>query len=135
MYEPLNLPEPRATITNAPFRKDSAVHSQTLETLVTVTDYPELRSTLIQLLIRYHDFFALPGEPLGATDRAEHHLKLITDTDSICTSVYRLPHNQRQVVEEQIKHMLEQDVKKNSRLPWNPPLFLVPKRKRTFLAC
>ena len=130
--EPLDLPATSATSVCASPRKDSVVQPQMLESLVTVTDYPELRSTLIQLLERHRDVFALPGEPLGATDRAEHHIKLKPATNPVYIPAYRLPHSQRQVVEEQIKEMLEQGVIENFRSPWNSPLFLVPKKNGQF---
>ena len=130
--EPLDLPEPSVTSVCAPVSKDSSVQTSALETLVTVADYPELKDSLMKLLKRHRDVFALPGEPLGATDRAEHHIKLKPGTNPIYIPAYRLPHSQRQVVEDQIKEMLEQDVIENSRSPWNSPLFLVPKRNGTF---
>ncbi len=59
----------------------------------------------------------MPGEPLGATDKTEHHIKLKSG-----------PHSQRQIVDEQIKDMLEQGVIQHFASPWNSPLFLVPKK-------
>ncbi len=130
--EPMDLPAPILASVCTSVGKDSMVQTQTLESLVTVADYPELSSSLIQLLKWYRDVFALPGEPLGATDRAEHHIKLKPGTNPIYIPAYRLPHSQRQVVEEQIKEMLEQGVIENSRSPWNSPLFLVPKKNGQF---
>ena len=54
---------------------------QTLDSLVNVADYPELRDSLIELLKKYRDVFALPGEPLGVSDRTEHHIKLKAGTN------------------------------------------------------
>ena len=73
-------------------------------------------------------FSVLLSEPLGAIDRAEHHIKLKPATNPVYIPAYRLPHSQRQVVEQQIKEMLEQGVIENSRSPWNSPLSLVPKK-------
>ena len=73
--EPLDLPAPSATSVCASPRKDSVVQPQMLESLVTVTDYPELWSTLIQLLKRHRDVFALPCEPLGYHIRAPYKVK------------------------------------------------------------
>ena len=88
----LDLPGPSSTSACASVRKDSAVRSQMLESLITVTDYSELRSTLIQLLKRYRDVFAQPGEPLDATDKAEHHIKLKPASNPVYIPAYRLPH-------------------------------------------
>lgn len=130
--EPVDLAESSVAPVCASVSTDLMTQTQELENLVTVADYPELRNSLIQLLKRYRDVFALPGEPLGATDRAEHHIKLKPGTNPIYIPAYRLPHSQRQVVEEQIKEMLEQGVIENSRSPWNSPLFLVPKKNGQF---
>ncbi len=83
--EPVDLPAPVVASVCASVGKDSMVQTQKLESLVTVVDYPELSSSLIQLLKRYRDVFALPGEPLGATDRAEHHIIKTWDKSHIHT--------------------------------------------------
>ena len=69
---------------------------------------------------------------LGATDRAEHHIKLKPATNPVYIPAYRLPHSQRRVVEKQIKEMLEQGVIENSRSPWKSPLFWVPMKNGQF---
>ena len=45
---------------------------------------------------------------------------------------YRLPHKQREVVNQAVEEMLEEGVIQHSRSPWNSPLFLVPKKDGTF---
>ncbi len=73
---------------------------------------------------------ALPGEPLGVTHCAEHHIKLKPGSNPLYINVYKLPHSQR-LVEELIKDMLDQGVIQESNSPWNSPLFLVPKKDST----
>ncbi len=41
---------------------------------------------------------------------------------------FQLPHSQRQIIDEQIKDMLEQGVIQHSASSWNSPLFLIPKK-------
>ncbi len=77
-----------------------------LESLVKVVDYPEHRPSLLSLLNKYHSVIALPGEPLGATSKAEHLIRLKSGAKPVYISAYRLPHSQRQVVDEQIDDML-----------------------------
>ncbi len=100
----------------------------TLRLLVSVVDYPELKQSLMTLLGRYREVIALPGEPLDATDKAEHNIKLKPGVQPIYIPAYHLPHSQRQILDEQIKDMLEQGVIQHSASPWNSPLFLVPKK-------
>ncbi len=71
---------------------------------------------------------ALPGEPLSVTHCAEHHIKLKPGSNPVYINAYKLPHSQRQLVEELIKDMLDQGVIQESNSPWNSPLFLVPKK-------
>ncbi len=80
------------------------------------------------LLGRYCEVTALPGERFGATDKTEHHIKLKPGIQPIYIPAYRLPHCQRQIVDEQIKDMLEQGVIQHSASLWNSLLFLVPKK-------
>ncbi len=75
---------------------------------------------------------ALPGEPLGVTHCAEHHIKLKPGTDPVYINAYKLPHSQRELAQEMIKDMLEQGVIQESNFPWNFPIFLVPKKDGTF---
>ncbi len=74
---------------------------------------------------------ALPGEPLGVKHCAEHHIKLKPGSNPVYINAYRLPHSQRQLMEELIKDMLDQGVVQESNSPWNSPLFLVPKKDGT----
>ena len=104
----------------------------TLDSLVTVVDYPELKQPLMALLGRYRRVLALPGESLGATDKTEHHIRLKQGIQPVYIPAYRLPHSQRLIVDDQIKDMLEQGVIQNSQSPWNSPLFLVPKKDGHF---
>ena len=104
----------------------------TIDSIVKIQDYPELRSSLVKLLDKYREVIALPGEGLGSTTRAEHIIKLKPGTQPIYIPAYRLPHSQRQIMEEHVKEMKAQAVIQNSRSPWNSPLFLVPKKDGTY---
>ena len=103
-----------------------------LSSLVNVVDYPELRHSLMELLEEYRNVIALPGEPLGATQYTEHHIRLKPDTKPVYIPAYRLPHSQREVVDQQVQDMLTQGIIENSHSPWNSPLFLVPKKDGGF---
>ena len=86
----------------------------------------------MKLLGRYLNVVTLPGEPLGATTCIEHHIRLKPGTKPIYVPAYRLPHSQRQIVEEHIKDMKAQGVIQDSLSPWNSPIFLVPKKDGSF---
>ncbi len=94
----------------------------TLSSLVSV-HYPKLKQSLVTLLGRYREVIALPGELLGATDKTKHYMKLKPGIKPIYIPAHRLPHSQRQIVDEQIKDLKEQGIIQHSASPWNSPLF------------
>ncbi len=95
-------------------------------------DYPEHTDWLFTMLHKYREVIALPGESLGATDKAKHHVKLRHKTKPVFIPAYRLLHGQRQIVDEQVKYILKQGVIQSSRSPWNSLLFLIPKGDKQF---
>ncbi len=85
-----------------------------------------MKPTLLQVLEMQIEDIALIGKPLGVTHCAEHQIRLKPGSNPVYINAYKLPHGQRQLVEELIKGMLDQGVIQESNSPWNPPLFLVP---------
>ncbi len=127
MPEPVELPPTCIGAINHSPTSDKTTQDLSLDSHVKIVDYRELK-TLLSLLNKYSDVIALPGEPLGATDKTEHHIKLKPTTHPVYIPAYRLPHSQRQIVDQQVKDMLAQEVIQHSQSPWNSPLFLVPKK-------
>ncbi len=70
----------------------------------------KMKPTLLQVLEMHREAIALPGEPLGVTHCAEHHIKLKPGSNPVYINAYKLPHIQRQLVEELIKDLLDQGV-------------------------
>ena len=54
-----------------------------MEAHTKVIDYPEVRARLNNLLVTHRQAIALPGEPLGVTDRVQHHIDLKPGTRPI----------------------------------------------------
>ncbi|MPC78872.1 hypothetical protein E2C01_073374 [Portunus trituberculatus] len=65
-----------------------------LEPHVQVMYFPDMKCSLINLLVTHREAFALPGEPLGVTNRDQHHIELKPDTRPVYVQSYRLPHSQ-----------------------------------------
>ncbi len=53
------------------------------------------------------DAIAIPGDLLGGTHCAEHHIKLKQGTNPVYINAYKLPHSQRDIVKGMIKDMLK----------------------------
>ncbi len=130
--EPVELPSTCIGAVNHSPTSDKRTPNLSLDSHVKIVDYPELKTSLLSLLNKYRDVIALLGEPLDATDKTEHQIKLKPNTHPVYIPAYRLPHSQRQIVDQQIKAMLAQGVIQHSRSPWNSPLFLVPKKDRQY---
>ncbi len=95
-------------------------------------DYPEGKSALLKLLAKHRQAVALPGEPLGLTNRLTHHILLQPDTKPSFVPSYGLPHSQRQVVQQKVDKLLAEGVIQESHSPWNSPLFLVSKKDDSY---
>ncbi len=91
----------------------------TLCSSVSVVDYSEMRSALLDLLGKYRNVLAPPGEPLGVTDLAEHHIRLKPNTKPVYIPAYRLLHSQRATVDDMIHDMIDKGVIQESCSPWN----------------
>ena len=100
----------------------------TLNSAVTVIDYPTLKGPLLSLLSEFRQVIALKGEPLGLAKDVSHVINLKPGTRPIYVPAYRLPHSQREIVQGQVEDMLKQGVVVENASGWNSPIFVVPKR-------
>ncbi len=103
--EPLQFPQACIASVDRLSSNSEQGRDPTLSSHVSVVDYPELKQPLLKLLGWHREVIALPGEPLGATTCIEHHIKLKPGTQPIYVPAYRLPHSQREIVEEHVKDM------------------------------
>ncbi len=99
---------------------------------VKTLDYPESKSALLKLLAKHRHAVALPGEPLGLTSRLIHHIFLQPDAKPSFVLSYRLPHRQRQAVQQKVDELLVERVIQESHSPWNSPHFLVSKKDGSY---
>ncbi len=98
---------------------------------VNALDYPEAKHALLNLLAQYRQAIALPGEPLGVTNKVTHHFALQPGAQPSYVPSYWLPRSQRQVV-QQVDELLQEGVIQESHSPWNSLLFLVPKKDSSY---
>ncbi len=129
--EPQELPSAYVSTISSQIHDAAAQQSPSLEPFIKVTYYSEMKPTLLQVLEMHRPAIALPGEQLGVTHCAKHHIKLKPGSNPVHRNAYQLPQSQRQLVEELIKDMLDQGVIQGSNSPWNSPLFLMPKKDGT----
>ncbi len=132
MPTPIQLPSVSVGAVHNSSASSEKSSTASLVSLVKAVDYLEHRPSLLSLLNKYCSVIALRGEPLCATSKAKHLIQLKLGAKPVYIPAYRLPHSQRQVVNEQIDDMLQQGVIQPSKSPWNSPLFLVPKKDGQF---
>ncbi len=132
LSESLELKHTPVGAVNQPFAGNMTSQASSLGSFLKVDDYLELKGPLVKFLHQYRDVIALSGESLGTTDTTEHKIRVKPNTKPVYIPAYRIPHSQRQVVDEHVKDMLDQGVIQHSRSPWNSPLFLVPKKDESF---
>ena len=87
---------------------------------------PEQQEQLKALLKEYRDIFAVKPEELGSTDLVQHHIDT-GDNAPLRSRPYRVPHAQKETIENHINDMLSRDVIQPSTSPWASPVVLVPK--------
>ena len=90
---------------------------------------------LVELLNKYRQVVALPGEPLGRTTVLEQEIVLEQGTRPIYTRQYPLSKYDKKEVNDAVEEMLERGVIENSVSPWNSPLILVKKKDGTLRVC
>ncbi len=69
-----------------------------------------MRPALLDLLGKYRNALAFPGEPLGVANKAKHQIRLKPNTKPVYIPAYRLPHSQRAIVDGMIHDMLDKGV-------------------------
>ncbi len=115
--ESLELKHTPVGAVHQPCAGDKTSQASSLGAFLKVGDYSELKGPPLKLLHQYRNAIALHGESLGTTDTTEHKIRVKPDTNPVNIPAYRLPHSHRQVVDEQVKDMLDQGDIQYSRSP------------------
>lgn len=95
---------------------------------------PDQLEHLRSLLNEYRDIFAVTPEELGRTGLVQHHDDT-GDHPPIRSRPYRVPHAQKETIENHINDMLNRDVIKPSASPRASPVVLVPKHDGSSRFC
>ena len=89
---------------------------------------------IVELLEEYEDVFQSPDEPLGRTGVVKHTID-VQGHPPIKQAPRRLPYHRQEIVKEELKKMLEQDLIRPSDSPWASPIVLVTKKDGTTRFC
>ena len=92
------------------------------------------KSKLVNLLQEYRDVISLKGEPPGRCKTYRH--EIILDTPKpLYTPQYRVPHKYQDALDNAISEMLEQDIIRESKSPYNSPVLAIPKPDNSIRPC
>ena len=94
----------------------------------------EMRERITLTLSRYQDIFALQGSPMGRTNLVSQSIDT-GDRPPIRIPKRHLPIKQRDIVSDEIKKMLKDDVIEESNSPWASPIVLVKKKDGSYRFC
>lgn len=94
----------------------------------------EQKETLLQLLNKYRDCFALNMQELGLTNVSEMTIRL-SDNTPVNYRPYRLPFSERAKVREMIGELMANDIVRESNSPYSSPIVLVRKKNNEYRLC
>lgn len=86
------------------------------------------KEQITKICVKYSDLFCLKDDTLTTTKILDAGIRVKKDIQPVYSKPYRLPHAQKQEVEEQIKKMTESKIIEKSVSAWNSPILLVPKK-------
>ena len=92
---------------------------------------PQQKADVHALLREYEDIFT---EQPGSTNVEEHVIETMTQTP-VRVKPYPVPYALRQVVEDEVKKMLEAGITGRSNSPYNSPIVLVKKKDGSYRFC
>ena len=97
------------------------------------TDLDEHQKEQIQQLI--HEFPNVFNEKPGRTKTAQHQINLVPGAQAFNSPPFRYAPARKQVIEQNIKEMLDQGIISPSASPWASPVILVPKKDGSLRFC
>lgn len=108
---------------------DNSTNNRKDEVLKTLAkNIPNHASTkLFDLCSSYSDIFALPSDKHTVNNFYTQSLQL-TDNSPVYIKNYRYPNSQKEEIDSQVKHMLNNNIIEPSCSNYNSPIILVPKK-------
>ena len=110
----------------------STERMQAYKDKIASVDFPEAHDKLSDLLNKFQDVIAIPGDTLGSTNVIKHNINLEPGTKAIYVPAYRIPQRHRTAVRESVDEMLKEGIVVPSNSPYNFPLLCVPKKDKTW---
>ncbi|KAG7295451.1 hypothetical protein JYU34_021634 [Plutella xylostella] len=88
----------------------------------------EEQISIENLCAKYSDVFHLPKDKLTTTNLYSQSINLKPNSTPVFVKPYRLPHSQKNEINQQIKQMLNDGIIEPATSEWSSPILLVPKK-------
>ena len=112
---------------------NSKQNIKTNEQSLDETDLNQIEKRKLSDLIQtFPDVFS---EKTGKTNKVKHEIKLLPGSQPCNLPPYRIAPARRQIVEENLREMLQDNVIVPSKSPWASPVVLAPKKDGTLRFC
>lgn len=86
---------------------------------------PNEQESLLKLCKKYENIFYIKGDQLSYTKGINHKIQTPIDLLPIDQENYRLPQSHKQIINEAVQELLENNIVKHSNSPWNSPLLVI----------
>ena len=80
------------------------------------------------LVLKNKDIFWLEGDSLGSCNVEQHEINL-TDDNPVYVKQFSLPHKLKDIVIEETKRLITNDLVRNSKSAFNAPAWVVVKKQ------
>lgn len=87
------------------------------------------QNSVWEVIMGYEDVFSMDKIDIGCTHSVMHTID-VGDARPVKQLPYRLSHAEREIVQEEVRKMLEADVIEPCSGPWASPVVLVPKKQQ-----
>lgn len=81
------------------------------------------------IITNYSDVFFIEGDMATFTEASQHYIPLKPGTQPIFTPQYKIPQAHREIIDQHIDKLVEDDIVEDSTSRWNSPVLLVPKKE------
>ena len=110
--------------------KQSSERNRILKEKLRLEHIKEGKEEIWELCKEYSDIFRVPGDRLTEIKEIQHVINtpMLGSQEFINVKPYRIPEAHKQEIDEQIKSMLQQDIIRPSKSPYNFPILVVPKK-------
>lgn len=89
----------------------------------------EEKQSIETICKKYSDLFYLDGDKLTTTNIYEQTITLKPNSSPVYVKPYRLPQSLKLELNNQVKHLLENDIIEETKSEWSSPILLVPKKE------